>query len=292
MEIYRPESVEEALGIMAERRPGLHVLAGGTDMIVQAMEGKKAPSSLLYIGRLPGLSYIREEGGRIRLGALTLHADIERSPLIGEAAPAQGADLVNVIEQGKVAIGIRPDEVGSAGGFIRPGDRVNLIASASIQINSFLQLLEDPKLRELVLGSGFAADAKTPPVSGDAGTGDGEAPVDSVTGFVQTLPASMDFTQTILQDVEVLAVGEDTPPNPLGSGLTPVGSQIILLEVTPQQAEQIEFARQYTSVSMALLPVDVPYTPFDSTGVIVDDLFTLIDRIQAQVEAAFGGSGN
>ena len=115
---------------------------------------------------------------------------------------------------------------------------------------------------------------------------------DPVAGLAATFPTDLDFTQTILQDVEVLAVGESTPPNRTGSGLTPVGTQIIVLEVTPQQAEQIEFARQYTTVAMALLPADVPYTPFDSAGVIVDDLFTLIDRIQAQVEAALGGTGN
>ena len=88
VEILSPGSLEEALAILAERRPGLRVLAGGTDMIVQVMEKKEHPASLLSIGQLPGLSYIREDGGVIRIGALTLHADIERSPLLGEAAPA------------------------------------------------------------------------------------------------------------------------------------------------------------------------------------------------------------
>jgi Flp pilus assembly protein CpaB len=208
-----------------------------------------------------------------------------------EIAVFEDASLSEEIDQGKVAIGIRPDDVGAAGGFIRPGDHVNLLASASIQINSFLQLLSDPELRDLVLGSDIAVQP-TPPSASNPDDGSGEAPVDAVTGFAETFPAQMDFTQTVLQDLEVLAVGADTPPNRVGSGLEPVGSQIIVLEVTPEQAEQIEYARQYTSVAMALLPADVPYTPFDSTGVIVDDLFTLIDRIQAQVEAAFGGSGN
>jgi Flp pilus assembly protein CpaB len=209
-----------------------------------------------------------------------------------ELAVFEDVSLSSEIPQGKVAIGIRPDDVGAAGGFIRPGDHVNLIASASIQINSFLQLLEDPALREAVLGSGFAQEGGTQiPVTPDGGDA-AEAPVDPVAGFAQTLPAQMDFTQTVLQDLEVLAVGADTPPNRIGSGLEPVGSQIILLLVTPEQAEQIEYANQYTAVAMALLPSDVPYTPFDSTGVIVDDLFTLIDRIQAQVEAAVGINGN
>ncbi len=208
-----------------------------------------------------------------------------------EIAAFEDVSLSEEIDQGKVAIGIRPDDVGAAGGFIRPGDRVNLLASASVQINAFLQLLSDPELRELVLGTGFT-EQPAPSSSLNPDDGSSEEPVDAVTGYAEALPAQMDFTQTVLQDVEVLAVGADTPPNRIGTGLEPVGSQIIVLEVTPEQAELIEFARQYTTVSMALLPADVPYTPFESTGVIVDDLFTLIDRIQAQVEDAFGGSGN
>jgi Flp pilus assembly protein CpaB len=211
-----------------------------------------------------------------------------------EVTVFEDVSLSEEIDQGKVAIGIRPDDVGAAGGFIRPGDRVNLIASASVQINSFLQVLENPDLRGLVLGTEFTSGTGTtaPSFTGTEDAGAAPVEADPVAGLAQTFPAELDFTQTILQDVQVLAVGADTPPNRIGSGLTPVGTQIIVLEVTPEQAEQIEFANQYTTVAMALLPSDVPYTPFDSAGVIVDDLFTLIDRIQAQVEAALGGSGN
>ncbi|MGB5433396.1 MAG: RcpC/CpaB family pilus assembly protein, partial [Acidimicrobiia bacterium] len=176
-------------------------------------------------------------------------------------------------------------------------DSINLIASARLEINNFLQLLEDPFLREIVLGEAFTGtDSGSQPTTT---TGeDGETVVvvteenDPIANLAQTFPDSLDFTQTILQDVEVIAVGDDTLPNRTGTGLTPVGEQIIVLEVTPEQAELIEFSRQYTTVAMALLPSDVPYTPFESTGVTVDDLFTLIDRIEAQVEAALGGTGN
>ena len=205
--------------------------------------------------------------------------------------------LSEEITQGKVAVGLQPDDAGSAGGFIRPGDSVNLIASATLEINNFLQLLEDPLLREIVLGEAFTGtDSGSQPTTT---TGeDGETVVvvteedDPIANLAQTFPDSLDFTQTILQDVEVIAVGDDTLQNRTGTGLTPVGEQIIVLEVTPEQAEMIEFSRQYTTVAMALLPSDVPYTPFESTGVTVDDLFTLIDRIEAQVEAALGGTGN
>ena len=211
----------------------------------------------------------------------------------------EDVSLSEEITQGKVAIGIRPDDVGAAGGFIRPGDSINLIASSTLEINSFLQLLADPVLREIVLGSEFSQPATTTSSQASGTTEDGGEFVvevteedDPVASLAKTFPTQLDFTQTILQDVEVIAVGDDTLPNRTGTGLTPVGTQIVVLEVTPEQAEMIEYARQYTSVAMALLPSDVPYTPFESAGVTVDDLFTLIDRIEAQVEAALGGTGN
>ena len=86
----------------------------------------------------------------------------------------------------------------------------------------------------------------------------------------------------------MLAVGPDTRPSPLGTGLEPAGAQIVVLEVTPEQAEEIEFAKQYTNVAISLLPSgeDVTYPGFESRGIIVDDLFTLIDRIRDQFEEA------
>ena len=73
----------------------------------------------------------------------------------------EDVSLSEEITQGKVAVGIRPDDVGSAGGFIRPGDSINLIASATLEINSFLQLLEDPILREVVLGGALSGTGGT-----------------------------------------------------------------------------------------------------------------------------------
>jgi hypothetical protein len=73
-------------------------------------------------------------------------------------SPAEIADisLSESLEQGKVAIAFRPDEVSAVGGFTRPGDRINLIASSSVQISTFLSVLEDPLLRDLLLDGAFA----------------------------------------------------------------------------------------------------------------------------------------
>jgi Flp pilus assembly protein CpaB len=200
-------------------------------------------------------------------------------------AELNSISLSESIPQGKVAISIRPSEADAVGGFIRPGDRVNILASASIQLSQSLELLKSPELRELLLGSDFGGGTPTPTPGVPA---EGEEVVDPVTEFVETFPNSIQFTQTVLQNIEVLAVGADTRPSPLGTGLEPQGSQIIVLEVTPEQAEQVEFAEQYTSIELSLLPSEFPYTEFEARGVLVDDLFDVVTRIQEQLEAAFG----
>ena len=196
----------------------------------------------------------------------------------------QEASLSESIASGKVAIGIQPSDVKAAGGFVRPGDRVNLLASATVEITDALSLYQYPELAALLAENQQQDTAQAAPPAEGAFTTT-TAPAGPV------IPTSIDFTQTILQDLEVLAVGVDTRPSRVPTGLTPVGTQIIVLEVTPAQAEQIEFAQQYTSIALTLLPQG-PYTPFESSGVVVDDIFTLIDRIQAELEAALGGAGN
>ena len=81
-------------------------------------------------------------------------------------------------------------------------------------------------------------------------------------------------------------MGADTRDARLGTGLEPQGTAIVVLEVTPQQAELIEWARQFTTVSLSLLPdpEQFPYTEFEARGVFVDDLFDLVPRIQELLE--------
>lgn len=229
--------------------------------------------------------------GRVAAGPISA-GQLMTADMFVTPAELNSVSISESIPAGKVAISVRPDDVATVGGFVRPGDKVNIVASASLQINTFLDILQNPDLRDLLLGSDFGQPtdgfASIPEESPD---GEGEEASDPLADYAAAFPAELDFTQTILQNLEVLAVGEDTRPSPLGTGLTPQGTQIVVLEVTPEEAEQIEYARQYTTVSLMLLPKGVPYTPFESRGVLVDDIFNLVDRIQEEVEGALVGSG-
>jgi Flp pilus assembly protein CpaB len=250
-------------------------------------ETSKAP--LDVCGRNPRLESILDPinvaAGPISAGQL-ITADMFIAPNL-----LSDVKLSESIPEGKVAISFRPNEENTVGGFVRPGDRVNLVASVTIDLTASTALFEDPELRKLLLGEDAVPTTEAPT---GIDTGDGaEAEDDAISRFAQSLPGTVDFTQTVLQDIEVLAVGPDTRPSPLGTGLEPAGAQIVVLEVTPEQAEEIEFASQYTNVSLMLIPSgenengqNKVYDPITSDGVIVDDLFTLIDRIRLQFEEA------
>lgn len=196
-------------------------------------------------------------------------------------AELNSVSLSEAIPANKVAISIRPEDEAVSGGFIRPGDRVNILASADVELNQFLNVLKDPDLRALILPPSTGTVTTTTAFPGGPG---GDEEIDPLAALAETFPNSIQFTQTVLQDIEVLAVGPDNTLQGLGTGLTPQSGSIIVLNVTPEQAEKIEFARIYTTVALSLLPKDFTYTPFEARGVVVDDLFTLLDRIQEQVE--------
>ena len=179
-----------------------------------------------------------------------------------------------------------------------------MIASSTVDITQTLRFLVDPELRQLLVDAGFGFLASIPQIEGlnlpqpvtsttlAVTPPDPNAPVepvlDPLTAFVNLLPTSFAFTQTVMQDLEVLAVGSDTQASPLGTGLSPQGSQILIFRVTFEEAEKLQFIQNNTSMALMLLPADLPYNEVESIGVIIDDIFDVTTRIERELEKAFG----
>lgn len=82
-----PKTLPEAVELLKSRGEGAKVIAGGQSLIPLLKLRLAAPSLLVDIGRIPGLEYIRESGGFLRMGALTRMADVEASPLLAKKYP-------------------------------------------------------------------------------------------------------------------------------------------------------------------------------------------------------------
>ncbi len=81
-----PTSIEEALALRAEYGDEATVIAGGTFVGILLNIRLIEPAALLSLRDVPGLDAIGANG-ELRLGAMTTHRSVERSPLVGEGWP-------------------------------------------------------------------------------------------------------------------------------------------------------------------------------------------------------------
>ncbi|MGB7543220.1 MAG: xanthine dehydrogenase family protein subunit M [Burkholderiales bacterium] len=90
----RPASIAEALAVLAEHGDEARILAGGQSLVPMLNLRVAAPRVLIDINRIADLSGITVTQDHVRIGALTRHAEIERSadiarhlPLVAQAMP-------------------------------------------------------------------------------------------------------------------------------------------------------------------------------------------------------------
>ena len=83
----RAESAEEAIGLIGQHGDDAKFIAGGHSLLPLMKLRLAQPSVLVDIGRISDLSYIREQGDEIAIGALTRHMDVENSVVLAEHAP-------------------------------------------------------------------------------------------------------------------------------------------------------------------------------------------------------------
>jgi carbon-monoxide dehydrogenase medium subunit len=86
-EYHVPKTLEEALRLVERHGDEAKLLAGGHSLLPLMKLRLAAPRYVIDLGRLRGMSYIREEEGHIAIGAMTTHADVEASELLRAKCP-------------------------------------------------------------------------------------------------------------------------------------------------------------------------------------------------------------
>jgi carbon-monoxide dehydrogenase medium subunit len=115
---HRPNTLDEAVKLLASHGDAGKVLSGGMSLLPSLKLRLGSYAHLVDIGRIPGLDYIKEEGGFLRIGALTRQSTLERSDLIRSKYPIL-ADAVPLIADPLVR------NRGTIGGNIANGDPGN-----------------------------------------------------------------------------------------------------------------------------------------------------------------------
>src|ERR1700687_2338997 len=111
----RASSADEAVSLPSQYGDDANLTAGGHSLLPLMKLRLASPSVLIDVGRLQELSYIRDGGDHVAIGALTRHRDVETSGLLAKdvATLAHPAGLVGDPQ-------VRPR--GTIGGSIAHGD--------------------------------------------------------------------------------------------------------------------------------------------------------------------------
>ena len=84
---HAPGTLEEAIALLQQHGEEAKVLSGGQSLLPLLKLRLGYSTQLVDIGRIPGLAYIKEEDGVLRIGGATLESALERSELIRSKYP-------------------------------------------------------------------------------------------------------------------------------------------------------------------------------------------------------------
>jgi carbon-monoxide dehydrogenase medium subunit len=115
---HAPQTLEEALALLQTHRDDVKVLSGGQSLLPLLKLRLGAAGHLVDIGRIPGLEYIEEQDGTLKIGGRTRESALENSELIRTKYPLL-ADTAEVIADPLVR------NLATVGGNLAHGDPAN-----------------------------------------------------------------------------------------------------------------------------------------------------------------------
>ncbi len=115
---HAPQTLEEAVALLQQHRDEAKVLSGGQSLLPLLKLRLGAAGHLVDIGRIPGLEYIKEEDGVLKIGGRTRESALERSDLVRSKYPLL-ADTADVIADPLVR------NLATVGGNLAHGDPAN-----------------------------------------------------------------------------------------------------------------------------------------------------------------------
>ena len=136
-EYLSPNQLSEAISLLQKHGENAKILAGGHSLIPAMKLRFALPEYLIDIGGIEGMDYLREEGGQLRIGAMTRESSLEDSELISKKYPLL-LDTVKMIADPQVR------NMATVGGNLAHGDPANDHPATMIALRATV-MVEGPK---------------------------------------------------------------------------------------------------------------------------------------------------
>ncbi|HEU4712642.1 MAG TPA: xanthine dehydrogenase family protein subunit M [Pyrinomonadaceae bacterium] len=148
-----PATLEEAISLLAGDPDGAKVLAGGHSLIPAMKLRLAQPQLLVDIARIKSLSYIREEGDQILIGATTTHYQLESSDLLKQICPLLPACAASIGD-------VQVRNKGTIGGSLAHSDPAGDWPAAALALRAEL-VMQGPNGERTVNADSFFIDLMT-----------------------------------------------------------------------------------------------------------------------------------
>jgi carbon-monoxide dehydrogenase medium subunit len=86
-EYFSPRTLDEAIGLLQKLGPEAKLLSGGQSLIPMMKLRIVSPQHIVDINRIPGLDYVTESDGHLKIGALAREHQLESSDVINTKLP-------------------------------------------------------------------------------------------------------------------------------------------------------------------------------------------------------------
>lgn len=145
-EYSAPASLNEALSLLSDGEA--KALAGGMSLIPLMKLRLATPDRVVDLGRIPGLNYIKEDNGVLRIGATTTHYEVESSALVRASCPLLAEAASNI---GDIQVRNR----GTIGGSVAHADPAADYPASLLALEARVVLVTAKSQRELPIADFF-----------------------------------------------------------------------------------------------------------------------------------------
>jgi len=149
---HRAKSYEDAAALLGQLGDEAKLLAGGQSLIPLMKLRFANPAHLVDLNFIPNTSYIRRDGDAVVIGAMTRHAELEHSDIIG------GIPLIHDCAAGIADVQVR--NRGTIGGSVAEADPSGDWAATLLALDSEVRCA-GPKGKRVVKMKDFILDAYT-----------------------------------------------------------------------------------------------------------------------------------
>jgi carbon-monoxide dehydrogenase medium subunit len=153
-ELVAARDARHAVALLAEHGPSVRILAGGTDLLVELKDANATPGTVVDISRAEDLKPIAMTDQGLSIGALATHAEIMRSRLVRDHAPA-------LIDAAHTIGAVQTRNLGTLGGNLVSGVPSMDSGPALCALEALVTLIGAGGRRQLPIGEFFLGPRQT-----------------------------------------------------------------------------------------------------------------------------------